>query len=51
MPNDQGLGYVDYVLWGADGLPLAVVEAKTTTVEPGGRAAAGQAVRRLPGDR
>ncbi len=24
-------GYVDYVLWGDDGLPLAVVEAKRTT--------------------
>jgi len=34
MPNAQGVGYVDYVLWGADGLPLAVVEAKRTTVEP-----------------
>ena len=30
MPNAQGKGYVDYVLWGADGLPLAVVEAKRT---------------------
>ena len=34
MPNDQGVGYVDYVLWGADGLPLAVVEAKKATVDP-----------------
>jgi type I restriction enzyme R subunit len=34
MPNVPGVGYVDYVLWGADGLPLAVVEAKKTTVEP-----------------
>ena len=34
MPNDKNTGYVDYVLWGADGLPLAVVEAKRTTVEP-----------------
>ncbi|WP_182376738.1 DEAD/DEAH box helicase family protein [Nocardioides sp. WS12] len=31
MPNNQGKGYVDYVLWGEDGLPLAVVEAKRTT--------------------
>lgn len=30
MPNNQGVGYVDYVLWGADGKPLAVVEAKRT---------------------
>lgn len=28
MPNEQRTGYVDYVLWGDDGLPLAVVEAK-----------------------
>jgi len=28
--NQQGNGYVDYVLWGADGTPLAVVEAKKT---------------------
>lgn len=34
MPNGQGKGYVDYVLWGADGLPLAVVEAKRTTKSP-----------------
>ncbi|MDQ0744667.1 type I restriction enzyme R subunit [Clavibacter sp. B3I6] len=31
MPNGLGVGYVDYVLWGSDGLPLAVVEAKRTT--------------------
>ena len=31
MPNSVGTGSVDYVLWGADGLPLAVVEAKRTT--------------------
>lgn len=31
MPSGGGSGYVDYVLWGADGLPLAVVEAKRTT--------------------
>ena len=29
--NPQGNGYVDYVLWGKDGKPLAVVEAKRTT--------------------
>ncbi len=41
MPNEQGIGYVDYVLWGDDGLPLAVVEAKRTTenVEKGRRQA------------
>ncbi|WP_079148237.1 DEAD/DEAH box helicase family protein [Streptomyces agglomeratus] len=30
MPTASGKGYVDYVLWGADGKPLAVVEAKRT---------------------
>jgi type I restriction enzyme R subunit len=30
MPNDQGKGFVDYVLWGDDGKPLALVEAKRT---------------------
>ena len=34
MPSQSGVGYVDYVLWGADGLPLAVVEAKKTLVDP-----------------
>lgn len=31
MPNASGKGYVDYVLWGDNGLPLAIVEAKKTT--------------------
>ena len=30
MPNRDGTGFVDYVLWGEDGKPLAVVEAKRT---------------------
>ncbi len=36
MPNNSagGVGFVDYVLWGADGLPLAVVEAKRTRKDP-----------------
>ena len=34
MPNAQGVGYADYVLWGDDGKPLAVVEAKKATVDP-----------------
>lgn len=34
MPNNAGIGYVDYVLWGEDGLPLALVEAKKTLVSP-----------------
>jgi len=32
--NPSGLGFVDYVLWGDDGLPLAVVEAKKTMADP-----------------
>ena len=28
--NKSGIGFVDYVLWGKNGLPLAVVEAKNT---------------------
>jgi type I restriction enzyme R subunit len=34
MPNKGGTGYVDYVLWGDDGLPLGLVEAKRTMVSP-----------------
>jgi type I restriction enzyme R subunit len=30
MPNNSGEGFVDYVLWGDDGKPLALVEAKRT---------------------
>ncbi|KRE48375.1 DEAD/DEAH box helicase family protein [Paenibacillus sp. Soil724D2] len=32
MPNHSGLGYCDYVLWSDANLPLAVIEAKKTTV-------------------
>lgn len=32
--NPSGIGYVDYVLWGDNGLPLAVVEAKRTMASP-----------------
>lgn len=31
IPTPSGTGKVDYVLWGDDGAPLAVVEAKRTT--------------------
>lgn len=34
MPNRTGIGYVDYVLWGDDGRPLAVVEAKNALHDP-----------------
>ena len=30
MPNTTGEGFVDYVLWGADGRPLAIIETKRT---------------------
>lgn len=34
MPNPQRKGYSDYVLYGRDGLPLAVIEAKRTSKDP-----------------
>jgi type I restriction enzyme, R subunit len=34
MPNASGVGSADYVLWGDDGKPLAVVEAKKTLTDP-----------------
>jgi type I restriction enzyme, R subunit len=34
MPNNQGKGFVDYVLWGDDGRPLGLVEAKRTRRDP-----------------
>ena len=34
MPNAQGNGFVDYVLWGDDGKPLGLVEAKRTRRDP-----------------
>ncbi|MBE6069174.1 MAG: DUF4145 domain-containing protein [Clostridium lundense] len=34
MPNETGLGYVDYVLYGANGKPVAVVEAKRSSKDP-----------------
>lgn len=33
MPNSMGEGFADYVLFGDDGLPLAVIEAKRTCVD------------------
>lgn len=45
MPDGK-TGYVDYVLWGTDGLPLAVVEAKRTAKDP----VAGQHQARLYAD-
>lgn len=34
MPNSTGTGFADYVLWGKNNLPLAVVEAKKSSVDP-----------------
>lgn len=34
MPTDSGIGYADYVLYGSNGKPLAVIEAKKTGVSP-----------------
>lgn len=31
MPSNSGIGYVDYVLFGRDGIPLALIEAKKTS--------------------
>jgi type I restriction enzyme R subunit len=46
MPNASGEGIVDYVLWGDDGKPLALVEAKRTTKD----ALAGQQQAKLYAD-
>lgn len=34
MPTPKGQGFVDYVLWGDDGKPLGLVEAKRTRRDP-----------------
>jgi type I restriction enzyme, R subunit len=34
MPSAKEVGYVDYVLWGDDGKPLGLVEAKRTRRDP-----------------
>ena len=34
MPNESGAGKADYVLYGDNGKPLAVVEAKKTAADP-----------------
>ena len=48
MPNPSGIGYADYVLWGKNNLPLAVVEAKKASVDPAVGKPAGKALCRLP---
>ena len=34
MPSSSGIGFCDYVLYGRNGKPLAIVEAKKTSVDP-----------------
>jgi len=34
MPNANGIGFCDYVLYGRDAKPLAIVEVKRTSVSP-----------------
>ena len=34
LENQSGVGFCDYVLFGKDGKPLAIVEAKKTSVDP-----------------
>ena len=34
QPTQSGIGYADYVLWDDNGNPLAVIEAKKTSIEP-----------------
>ena len=46
MPNNEGKGFVDYVLWGDDGKPLALIEAKRTKKD----AKAGQQQAKLYAD-
>ena len=50
MPNDEGKGYADYVLYGKDRLPLAVIEAKRTSIDPKKGASASQTLCRLSGE-
>lgn len=47
MPNNEGVGFVDYVLWGADGKPVGLVEAKRTRKD----ARVGQQQAKLYADR
>ncbi len=46
MPNNAGIGFVDYVLWGDNGKPLALIEAKRTRRD----ATAGQQQAKLYAD-
>jgi type I restriction enzyme R subunit len=35
QPTETGRGKIDYVLWDADGKPLAIIEAKRTSIDAG----------------
>ena len=50
QPTPTGKGKADYVLWGDNGKPLAVIEAKKTAVDAGGRPDPGQVLRRRAGE-
>ena len=50
MPNNTGEGFVDYVLWGDDGKPLGLVEAKRTKRDPACRTTAGETLCGLSGE-
>ena len=50
MPNEQKKGFVDYVLWGDDGKPLASGRSEANEARRARRSAAGKALCGLPGD-
>ena len=50
MPNNTGEGFVDYVLWGDDGKPLGLVEAKAHQTGLACRTAASETIRGLSGE-
>ena len=50
MPNNTGEGFVDYVLWGGDGKPLGLVEAKRTKRDSRVGQQQAKALRRLSGE-
>ena len=50
MPNNTGEGFVDYVLWGDDGKPLGLVEAKRTKRDSRVGQQQAKLVRRLSGE-
>ncbi len=49
MPNSSGKGYADYVLYSNNGKPLAVIEAKRSSVDPMKRKSSGKIICGLSG--